>query len=224
MEQAVSTTKEALLHAAGELFAEHGVEGTSIRAIAEKCKANIAAVNYHFGTKENLYLVVIRHVLEQTRCYRAVELFKHRQEWEQEPVLCAEAIYRIVEEHIQQFFTGIHPRWYGRIFMRLMLQPTPAIWEIVAELVMPNIDALREVLKCCRPGMSKEEVDLWVDSLMGQLMHYVFAEDFLLIIPDHRKLSDAGYQKDILRHVTKTLIRGLELPMPVFLEEGAVHA
>jgi TetR/AcrR family transcriptional regulator, regulator of cefoperazone and chloramphenicol sensitivity len=224
MERTVSTTKEALLHAAGELFAEHGVEGTTIRAIAEKCKANIAAVNYHFGTKENLYLVVIRHVLEQTRCYRAEELLKCKQEWGTDPAKCAEALYRIVEEHVQQFFTGIHPRWYGRIFMHIMLKPTPAIWSIMEELVMPNVDALRGVLQCCRSGMSMEETDLWVDSLMGQLIHYVYAEDFMRIVPNHKDLTDPGFQKAILRHVAKVLICGLNLPMPVFLEEGLVHA
>ena len=60
------TTKEALLLAAGELFAENGVEGTSIRAIAERCQANIAAVNYHFGSKENLYMALVRYVLERS--------------------------------------------------------------------------------------------------------------------------------------------------------------
>ena len=224
MEHTVSTTKESLLLTAGELFAEHGMEGTSIRTIAEKCKANVAAVNYHFGTKDNLYMVVIRHVLEQSRCYRAEELLKHKQEWGNDPVKCAEALYRIVEEHIQQYFTGIHPRWYGRIFMHIMLKPSPAIWEIMEELVMPNINALRGVLQCCRPGMSMEEADLWVDSLMGQLIHYVYAEDFMQIVPDHKEVADPEFQKEVLRHVAKVLIRGLDLPMPAFLQEGIAYA
>ncbi len=215
------TTRDALVEAAGELFAEHGVEGTSVRAIAAKCHANIASVNYYFGTKENLYLVVIRYVLEQTQCTRALRLLERKEEWADDPLKCAEAIYRIVEEHIQQYFTGIHPRWYGRLFMRIFLRPTPAIWEVVEELVMPGFAALRAVLRCCRPGMSEEEAELWADSMMGQLTHYIFAEDFLLIVPGHRKLMDAAYQKDILRHVSRVLIRGLELPMPAFLQEGA---
>jgi len=224
MEHTVSTTKESLLLAAGELFAEHGVEGTTVRAITEKCKANIAAVNYHFGSKESLYMVVIRHVLEQTRCYRAEELIRRRQDWAEDPLKCAEALYRIVEEHVQQFFTGIHPRWYGRLFMHILLQPTPAIWDIMEELAMPNIDALRSVLQCCCPNINMEETDLWVDSLMGQLIHYVYAEDFMRIIPNHKDLTDSGFQKAVLRHVAKVLIRGLNLPMPIFLQEGDVHA
>ena len=58
-------TKTRLLEAAGEEFAEKGFEGATIRAIIEKAKANIAAVNYHFGDKERLY---VQAVIEAHRC------------------------------------------------------------------------------------------------------------------------------------------------------------
>ena len=223
MESNASTTKEALLLAAGELFAEHGLEGTSIRAIAEKCQANVAAVNYHFGSKENLYLVLIRHVLQQIRCRRAEELLKHKAQWVDEPVKCAEAIYRIVEERVQQYFSNIHPRWYGRLFMHILLRPTPAIWEIMEELILPNYEAVQEVLRCCCPGMTPLESERWADTLIGQLTFYVFAEDFMMLVPGRSKF-DAEFQRHILHHVSKVLIRGLELPMPPFLQEEASHA
>src|SRR5215831_603525 len=51
-------TRERLLEAAGEVFAKHGFRDTTIREICEKAKANVAAVNYHFGDKEELYAAV----------------------------------------------------------------------------------------------------------------------------------------------------------------------
>lgn len=51
-------TKERILLAAAELFAEHGYQGTTHQMMSEKAKVNIAAINYHFGSKENLYLKV----------------------------------------------------------------------------------------------------------------------------------------------------------------------
>lgn len=223
MELTASTTKEALMYAAGELFAEYGVDGTSIRAIADKCQANIAAVNYHYGTKENLYLALIRHVLGKTRCYRAGELLETKDEWSHDPYKCAEAVYQVVEEHTRQYLAGVHPRWYGRIFMRMMLHPTPAVWEVIEELIMPDFDALCEVLRCCRAGMSAEEAELWANSLMGQMTHFIFAEDFLSMIPRGHKF-DSVFQRNILHHVSLLLIRGLELPLPAFLQEGNAHA
>ncbi len=52
-------TKERLLDAAEKLFSEHGVPTTSLRAITRAAKANLAAVNYHFGSKEALVQSVL---------------------------------------------------------------------------------------------------------------------------------------------------------------------
>ena len=51
-------TREQILGAAEELFAEKGFNHTSIRDITEKAACNLAAVNYHFHGKENLYIEV----------------------------------------------------------------------------------------------------------------------------------------------------------------------
>jgi hypothetical protein len=52
-------TKEKILQAAEELFAEFGYSGASVREIASRSGTNIAAVNYHFKTKDNLYWQVM---------------------------------------------------------------------------------------------------------------------------------------------------------------------
>ena len=51
-------TKARLLEAAGEEFAEKGFELARVRAICERAGANLAAINYHFGDKEQLYVEV----------------------------------------------------------------------------------------------------------------------------------------------------------------------
>jgi AcrR family transcriptional regulator len=57
-----SGTRNALLETARKLFARHGYEGTSIRAITSRAGANLGAVTYHFGTKERLYAAVLESV------------------------------------------------------------------------------------------------------------------------------------------------------------------
>src|SRR5262249_56597881 len=53
-------TRQRLLAAASELFAAQGYHGTTVREIAQRAGVNLAAGNYHFGSKRELYLEVLR--------------------------------------------------------------------------------------------------------------------------------------------------------------------
>ena len=57
-------TKERILDAAEQLFGEHGPSDTSLRAITAAAGVNLAAVNYHFGSKEKLIEAVLSRRLE----------------------------------------------------------------------------------------------------------------------------------------------------------------
>lgn len=52
-------TKSRILDTAEELFMEHGFEATSLRLITTAAGVNLAAVNYHFGSKEELFQAVL---------------------------------------------------------------------------------------------------------------------------------------------------------------------
>ncbi len=54
-----SGTREALLAAGTELFAEHGFDGVPVSAIARKAAVNKAMINYHFGGKRKLYVAIL---------------------------------------------------------------------------------------------------------------------------------------------------------------------
>jgi AcrR family transcriptional regulator len=58
-------TRQLLLETAGELFAENGMKGTSIKMIADRSKQNIAAANYHFGSKKNLFIETLKFVVDK---------------------------------------------------------------------------------------------------------------------------------------------------------------
>jgi len=68
------TTADRILAAAEHLLAEHGIDGTSLRAITERAAVNVAAVNYHFGSKEALTLAVFDRLAERVNNRRLADL------------------------------------------------------------------------------------------------------------------------------------------------------
>ena len=63
-----------ILDAAEELFADHGIAGTSVRNITVKADVNVAAVNYHFTSKENLVKKVVERRADALELYRTEQL------------------------------------------------------------------------------------------------------------------------------------------------------
>ncbi|MEO8670099.1 MAG: TetR family transcriptional regulator [Tahibacter sp.] len=68
------STKERILGAAEQLFARHGFAGASLRQVTAAANVNLAAVNYHFGSKENLINEVFRRRLDDLNAHRLDEL------------------------------------------------------------------------------------------------------------------------------------------------------
>src|SRR5258708_14318075 len=67
-------TRTRILDAAEELFMQHGFEGTSMRPLTTKAGVNLAAVNYHFGSKHALIEAVFRRRLDPMNVARIAEL------------------------------------------------------------------------------------------------------------------------------------------------------
>jgi AcrR family transcriptional regulator len=61
---AAQDTRERILDAAEREFAENGLQATSLRTITAAAEANLASVNYHFGSKDGLVKAVFARRLE----------------------------------------------------------------------------------------------------------------------------------------------------------------
>src|ERR1041384_830620 len=85
------STKERILGAAEELFAQHGFAGTSLREVTSRADVNIAAVNYDFGSKENLINEVFRRRLAELseRRLSAVQASREQSPGDLQAVLAA---------------------------------------------------------------------------------------------------------------------------------------
>src|SRR6476660_2306183 len=85
------STKDRILGAAEELFAAQGFASTSLRQVTSRADVNIAAVNYHFGSKDNLVNEVFRRRMDEMSAERlnALQQARAASPGELEPVLAA---------------------------------------------------------------------------------------------------------------------------------------
>ena len=111
-------SRQALIVAAGELFAENGVSGTNVRSIAAKAGVNVALINYHFGNKDGLVNAVIDFVLDAYRHYMPNEFIRNNPELWNTPA----GQRKIVTYMVDQAFEFIRPRrenpWINTFIMR----------------------------------------------------------------------------------------------------------
>ena len=204
-------TKEALLLAAGELFAERGYDGTSIRAIAEKAKANIAAINYHFGSKDALYASVLGHVCRKVHFADAGYLESVREAAsDQEKANILRDATRAV--FAKDFAPG-RPAWHTRMIMRSLMEPSPALQKVVHDVFHPEFEALKAIFRAARPTLTEEAAEFMVFSLAGQEMFYSFAQSGVLILLGRRDYEPAFLEKAI-EHVARCVTAALGLPAP----------
>ncbi len=156
-------TKERLLEAAGEEFAEKGFQGATIRSICTRAGANVAAVNYHFGDKEQLYVAA---VLEAHRCNVGREDVPEGLEPAEELRL-----------HIRHFLSHILAigqigDWHQTLMLREMLRPTLASDTLVRDVIRPKFERLKELLQRIKPGLEGRRLDAMVFTIIGQCLHY----------------------------------------------------
>jgi len=161
-------TKDRLLQAAGAEFAEKGFECARIRAICDRAQANVSAVNYHFGDKEQLYLEA---VLEAHRCGINVD-----EELEDESAEPAEQLRAFIRHFLGRVLAlHVPDDWRHRLVMREMLHPTSASDVVIREAIRPRFDRLVGILRRFCPEAEERKLHALAFSVIGQCLHYKMA-------------------------------------------------
>jgi len=152
VDPAQAATRQLLLDAAGEVFAERGFSAASVREICHRAGANVAAVNYHFGDKEALYSEVLQYAL---RCAR-----------EQYPPNLGlrpgagveERLKAFVHSFLRRIFDGSRSSWHGRLMSHEMLEPTRALDGTVENEIRPLFEELQEIIRGLLGAKAKPEM------------------------------------------------------------------
>lgn len=131
-------TKDALLRAAIEVFADKGFNAATVRDICGKANANVAAVNYHYGGKDALYTAVLEEVFPS-------DAYEPSSTSDMSPEKRLKVYLRNLSCDIyKRGENTVTDRW--AIFLREMAKPSKNLDFIVKRQVQPRADELREVV------------------------------------------------------------------------------
>jgi AcrR family transcriptional regulator len=171
-EMAADPTKARVIAAASALFAERGFHGTTVRDIAQRAKVNLAAGHYHFGSKETLYLEVLRAQFGDVMAAferRGAGLGARRAR-PGAPKLRAMLRTRIAA--MLELLLGPPPGLHGTLMMREMCDPSAALPDIVEQFIQPHKREMEAIVAGLMPQLGRAEVERCVLSIVGQVFFY----------------------------------------------------
>src|SRR5262249_50683822 len=151
------------------LFAERGLHGTTVRDIAERAGANVAAGNYHYGSKKALYLEVLRAQFAEVRALLAAHGASPGSA--ELPRLDRPALVRILHARIKvmlDMLRGPPPGVHGTLMQREMVDPSEALPVIVAEFMRPMFEEMYDIVAYLAPELDRPAVERCVHSIIGQ--------------------------------------------------------
>jgi AcrR family transcriptional regulator len=202
-------TKQRVIAAASALFAERGFHGTTVRDIAQRAKVNLAAGHYHFGSKETLYLEVLRvqftdimAEFEQRGARLAVGTARPRPG-------ALRALLRARVEAILELLLGPPPALHGMLMMREMCDPSAALPDIVEQFILPHRREMEAIVAGLMPQLSRAQVERCVYSIVGQIFFYRQMLPAMQLMVGERHMTRAWLQTTA-DHITEFSLGGME--------------
>jgi len=210
-------TRTRILDAAEELFMQHGFEGTSMRLLTAKAGVNLAAVNYHFGSKHALVEAVFRRRLDPMNVARLADLEK------------LEAEDPTPEAIIRAFITpGLRlledAKGGGRNFARLLgrtyTEPNKAVRQLIGQMYAPAMQRYKAALERALPQMPREELVWRMHFMFGTLAYTLAATDTVQLIAGC-KPEDRYDARLLEERLTAFLAAGLNAPLKNLIKKAA---
>ena len=189
-------TRDKILNAAGEVFAEHGFEGATIRMITEQAAVNLAAVNYHFRDKAELYnRLVVDACSARAAWHDVMAEATHSPE---------ERLRSLIAHFLEYMLDPNRPEWKRRLMAREMANPTTAVDELVEKNIRPFRDEfLMPTLRELTAGrFSRRQLSLLGASVMGQCLYFHQSRPIIERLNPDFKIGQAEIE-EITDHITR---------------------
>ena len=202
--QASPGSRERLLLAATDAFAEHGFRGARVRDICRQAAVNLAAINYHYGDKRRLY-----HEVLQNAFFSLVG--GDPTDWGvPDDASPEERLRAFIRSLLMQLLSEGRHATHAKLVGREMVDPTDAIDRVIEEGIRPQTDILLDLVA---GRLGREPDDLLVrrcaSSILGQCLFYYFARPAILRLPLENHLGPDDVES-IAAHVATFSLAALD--------------
>lgn len=170
-------TRQRLIEAALDLFGAQGFEGTTTRQLAERAKVNLAAIPYHFGSKEKLYQAVAGHIVDDIRARVLASIGALDGGTASLPSQAARQALHLLIERVAEVLTSPEADRFARFILRELMAPSAAL-EIFYQGVVEPAQTLVCALIAAAGGHAPEPQALRIQGIMlfGQIAIFRFAQ------------------------------------------------
>jgi AcrR family transcriptional regulator len=171
-------TKARLLDVAERLFADHGVDGTSLRQITKEAETNLAAVNYYFSSKDGLIAAVFARRLEPLSVEQSALLDAVEQGAGEQPARLEDVLRAIIQPAVigeGSLHKGHEP--FRRLMGRVFTEPGSQLQLLVKNQFEKVSQRFDRLLTRSLPQLSPEEVFWRRQFLVGALHRVLLISD-----------------------------------------------
>jgi AcrR family transcriptional regulator len=199
-------TRERILDTAEVLFAEKGFEAVSVREITAAASCNLAAVNYHFGNKENLYLEVFRSRWVP-RAQRVQESFRKSLAGKKSMSPPA-VVQALAEAFVEGPLSDEERLRHSQLMSREMTQPTEAFEHVVEEVIQPFFREVADRLNSAFTSeVGEEQTLLNIFSIFAMILYFNFARVAVSRLTGRE--YDTSFRASLVEQITQFSVKGL---------------
>ena len=155
-----SSTKGRLLEATEALFIEHGYEAMSLRQITTRAGTNLAAVNYHFGSKEALMQELLHERLDQLNQERLRLLAACEKQYGREGMDASAVLSALFVPALRMSRSSADGSSFVRLLGRVYSDPSPFIRDYLREHYQPIFGRFFEAFAQALPHLSRNELGM----------------------------------------------------------------
>jgi AcrR family transcriptional regulator len=194
----VKTKREKLLDTAEELFFDKGYENVSVRELTSAAGVNVAAINYYFQSKENLYRESVRRRLS----FVADDLISamKREIYRDDPPDLRTILSVYINEYMGNILMVKEAGRFIETISRDMSEGGIITDILIEEMVEPVHMILKDAITRVRPDLPEDKISLCIISIGGQMFHFMRAREII------RRITGKEYNIEFLTKIIDHII------------------